>query len=142
MSEQRKPAELVYQLFCDDVRLEIGNKLSLMGIFQEIYVQQLPVVLPKISIVTQWRGEGNFTSELRILSPDRTAMIASSPAAPFQIPRHGYANNVSFFFNLQFERLGNYIVQTYLNDKLFIERTILIGQVTQEMQMPTSEHIN
>jgi len=30
--------ELAYTLFCDDVRLEVGNKLSYMGVFQTIIV--------------------------------------------------------------------------------------------------------
>ncbi len=33
--------ELLYTLFCDDVRLEAGNKLSFMGVFQN---RQHPVV--------------------------------------------------------------------------------------------------
>ena len=36
---------LLFTIFCDDVRLEAGNKLSFMGVFQNIMVQQLPVTL-------------------------------------------------------------------------------------------------
>jgi hypothetical protein len=142
MSQSRDNAELVYQILCDDVRLEIGNKLSLMGIFQEVYVQKLPVMLPKIAIVTQWRGGGNYTSEVRIISPDRVVTIASSPETPFQIPHNGYANNITFFINIQFERPGDYIVQTYLNSNLFIERAITVGQVRSAPDIPMSSHIN
>jgi hypothetical protein len=42
---------LLYTLFCDDVRLEAGNKLSFMGVFQNIMVQQLPVSLIKFAVV-------------------------------------------------------------------------------------------
>jgi hypothetical protein len=142
MSANKQGAELVYQILCDDVRLEVGNKLSLMGIFQEIHVQGLPVILPKMAIVTQWRGAGEFTGEVRILSPDRLATIAHSPATPFQIPVDGYANNVSFFFNIQFERFGNYILQTYINNQVYLERTILIGQIQGNNVVPFDEHIN
>ena len=34
--------KLVYTLLCDDVRIEMGNKISLMGIFQNIMVEKLP----------------------------------------------------------------------------------------------------
>jgi hypothetical protein len=37
--------KLIYTLFCDDVRLEAGNKLSFMGVFQNIMVQQVPASL-------------------------------------------------------------------------------------------------
>ncbi|MEW6731910.1 MAG: hypothetical protein AB1489_11345 [Acidobacteriota bacterium] len=134
--------ELVYQIMCDDVRLEIGNKLSLMGIFQEMYVQKLPIILPKVAIVSQWRGEGDFFSEVRILTPDRTVMIANSPTTSFQIPQNGYANNITFFMNLHFERPGDYIAQTYLNGILFTERKITVGLIRPSSNIPTSEHIN
>ncbi len=47
--EQEQELELAYTLFCDDVRLEVGNKLSYMGVFQNIVVPQLPVWLPKLA---------------------------------------------------------------------------------------------
>src|SRR5262249_4675684 len=125
MSKRR--AELVYQLLCDDVRLEVGNKLSFMGIFQEIYVQRLPVMLPKIAVITQWRGEGVYSTELRVVSPDRVVTIAGSPVTSFEIPPNGYANNVTFFINIHFERPGEYLLQTYLNSNLFLERAIPVG---------------
>ncbi len=122
-------AEIVYQLFCDDVRLEVGNKFSLMGIFQDIYVQQLPVGLPKMAVITQWRGKGDFSSEVRILTPDRKNVLAGSPPTRFQIPEGGFANNVNFFITLQFTDPGEYVVQTFLDGSPFMERKITVGQV-------------
>lgn len=135
-------AELVYQLLCDDVRLEIGNKLSLMGVFQEVYVQRLPVMLPKIAVVTQWRGEGDYSTELRVLSPDRVVTIAGSPTTSFEIPPNGFANNITFFINLHIERPGEYILQTYLNSNLFMERGVCVGVFRPEPNIPAGEHIN
>ena len=63
--------KLLYTLFCDDVRLEVGNKLSFMGVFQNIMVQQLPVSLIKFAVVNHWSGQGTYLSEVRILTPDR-----------------------------------------------------------------------
>jgi hypothetical protein len=38
-------------IFCDDIRPELGNKLSFMGCYQgEIIVQITPVVLPKLCV--------------------------------------------------------------------------------------------
>jgi hypothetical protein len=139
---QNRNAELVYQIFCDDVRLEIGNKLSLMGIFQDIYVQKLPVILPKLAIVSQWRGAGEYISEVHIVSPDRVVTIANSSPTVFQIPENGYANNITFFINIQFERAGDYLVQTYLNKGLYTERKVTIGQIQPGPAVQMSEHIN
>ncbi|MCS6885568.1 MAG: hypothetical protein RMM17_04355 [Acidobacteriota bacterium] len=126
MINREQEAEMLYQITCDDVRLEVGNKLSLMGIFQEIYVQRLPVVLPKLAVVTQWTGYGRFTSEIRILSP-KHEIIAASAKAEFEIPEDGYANNINFFMNLHLERPGRYLVQTLLDGELFYERPLIVG---------------
>ena len=45
----KKDLQLLYTLFCDDVRLEAGNKLSFMGVFQNMMVQQLPLSLIKFA---------------------------------------------------------------------------------------------
>ena len=45
---------LEYTLLCDDVRIEMGNKISLMGIFQNIMVEKLPVSLIKFAVINHW----------------------------------------------------------------------------------------
>ncbi len=40
-----KSAQLVYSILCDDVRLEMGNKLSFMGIFENVYLSSFPAVM-------------------------------------------------------------------------------------------------
>jgi hypothetical protein len=42
----------LFAIFCDDVRLEVGNKLSYMGCYTgSMIVRQLPLLLPKLCIV-------------------------------------------------------------------------------------------
>ena len=39
-------------IYCDDVRQEVGNKQSLMGVYPgDLYLEALPAVLPKLCIV-------------------------------------------------------------------------------------------
>src|SRR5688572_13010951 len=61
----KKDLQLLYTLFCDDVRLEAGNKLSFMGVFQNMMVQQLPLSLIKFAVVNHWQGSGSYLSEVR-----------------------------------------------------------------------------
>jgi len=43
---------VAYCHFCDDVRVEIGNKTSLMGIYGgELLVPAMPTMLPKLAVV-------------------------------------------------------------------------------------------
>jgi len=119
--------ELVYTILCDDVRLEVGNKLSLMGVFQNIMVQQLPVSLIKFAVVNHWRGEGAHLSEVRILSPDRQQPIVVSQPTRFEIAPGGFADNISFFVNVTFPVAGRYWVQTLVDSMLFDEQPLVVA---------------
>lgn len=126
-NEQKSNLELIYTLFCDDVRLEVGHKLSLMGVFQNILVQQLPVSLIKFAVVNHWRGQGTHLSEVRILTPDRQQPVAVSQPAPFEIAEDGFADNISFFINATFPVAGRYWVQTLVNSTLYDEQPLIVA---------------
>ncbi len=138
VEEGKKKLELIYTLFCDDVRLEVGNKLSLMGVFQNIMVQQLPVSLIKFAVVNHWRGQGAHLSEVRILTPDRQQPVVVSQPTPFEIAPGGFADNISFFVNVTFPVAGEYWVQTLVNSTLFDEQRLVVSdaqaaQATERM---------
>lgn len=137
-----KKLKLLYTLFCDDVRLEVGNKLSFMGIFQNIIVQQLPVSVFKMAIVNHWQGQGSYLSEVRILTPDRQQAVVVSQPTPFEIASGGYADNISFFVNVTFPVSGRYVVQTLIDSTLFEERMLFVSDVGDAELVGTSEAIN
>jgi len=134
--------ELLYTLFCDDVRLEAGNKLSFMGVFQNILVQQLPLPLIKFAIVNHWKGQGSYLSEVRILTPDRKHPIVVSQPTPFEISAGGFADNISFFVNVTFPMAGKYVVQTLIDSNLFDEKLMTVSDVTEAELLGTSEAVN
>jgi len=136
-TDQKEKLELVYTLFCDDVRLEVGNKLSFMGVFQNIIVQQLPVSLIKFAVINHWKGEGTHLSEVRILMPDKQRHIVVSQPAPFEIIEGGIADNISFFVNVTFPVAGQYWVQTLVNSTLFDEQPLIVAD-TQAAQATES----
>jgi len=110
---------------CDDVRIEMGNKISLMGIFQNIMVEKLPVSLIKFAVINHWKGEGSHETEVRIISPDRSNLIVTSQPTPIELASGGYTDNVSFFVNVVFPTAGTYWVQT-LADSAVVEEFPLI----------------
>ena len=130
--EQAGKLELIYTLLCDDVRLEVGNKLSFMGVFQNIVVQQMPVRLFKFAIVNHWQGAGEHLSEVRILTPDRRQPIAFSQPTSFEIGLSGFADNISFFIDVTFPETGQYWVQMLVNSTLFHEQPLMVGLFQME----------
>ena len=137
--------QLSYTIFCDDVRLEVGNKLSLMGVFHQILVQHFPVTVMKFAVVSQWRGAGRHLSEVRILTDDRQRPVVLAEPAPFEVAAGGVANNISFFFNVEFPEAGRYHVQTLIDSSLADEQELTLLLVDSSgLSAPdaTSEAVN
>ncbi len=134
-TDNKTELQLVYTLLCDDVRLEVGNKLSYMGVFQNIMVQQLPISLIKFAVVNHWRGNGTHLSEVRILTPDRLRPVVVSQPTGFELPG-GHADNISFFVNVTFPVAGQYWVQTLVDSTLFEEMPLMVidSQTAQEQE--------
>ena len=133
--------QLVYTLLCDDVRLEMGNKISLMGIFQNIMVEKLPVSLIKFAVVNHWRGEGDHQTEIRILSPSKNNVVVTSQPTQIQLAPGGFTDNVSFFVNVVFPAAGTYWIQTLADARVLEELPLIVTDVNNEA-MPTMNEIS
>ena len=128
-------AQLVYCIVCDDVRLEMGNKLSLMGVFENVFLPSFPSVLLKFAVVNHWEGSGNFETQVKVLNPERKEIVVSVPST-FTIENQGYADNVTFFTNIAFDRAGPYAVQIMIDGKPFAEKRILVHHVQPPAPTP------
>jgi hypothetical protein len=134
--------KLHYTILCEDVRLEVNHKLSLMGIFYAIQVPQLPVTLLKMVVLNHWSGDGKYLAEVRILTPDKAQPVAVSPPSPFEVPENGYADNITIFANVSFPAPGNYVIQTLINSTLYAEQIITVTDLTPAQPFTASETIN
>ena len=134
--------QLVYTLLCDDVRLEMGNKISMMGVFQNIMVEQLPISLIKFAVVNHWRGEGLHQTEVRIVSPDKNNMVVSSQPTNIELAPGGFTDNVSFFVNVVFPTAGTYWVQTLANTVLLEVFPLIVTDAGTIAGMQTAEEIS
>jgi hypothetical protein len=132
--------KLVYTLLCDDVRLEMGNKISLMGVFQNIMVEKLPISLIKFAVVNHWRGEGVHQTEVRIMSPEKKNLVVTSQPTGIQLTPGGFTDNVSFFVNVVFASAGTYWVQTLANKELLEEFPLIVTDaVNARSNVPPEE---
>ena len=121
-------AKLMYSLICDDVRLEVGNKLSLMGVFQNVFLATFPSAVVKFAVVNHWEGNGEFETQVKILNPAREETVSSVPAS-FAISGQGHADNITFFANVTFDRPGTYTLQVFLSGDLVKESPLHVRQV-------------
>lgn len=132
--------KLVYTLLCDDVRIEMGNKISMMGIFQNIMVEKMPVSLIKFAVINHWKGQGSHQTEVRILSPDKNNVVVSSQPTMLELAPGGFTDNVSFFVNVVFPDAGTYWVQTIANGVVLDEFPLIVtDQANLENTRPPDE---
>ena len=134
--------QLVYTLLCDDVRLEMGNKISMMGVFQNIMVEKLPISLIKFAVVNHWRGDGVHQTEVRIVAPDKNNMVVSSQPTAIELAPGGFTDNVSFFVNVVFQTAGTYWVQTLANSVLLEESPLVVTDAETIAGMQATEEIS
>ena len=134
--------KLIYTLLCDDVRIEMGNKISLMGIFQNIMVEKLPVSLIKFAVINHWKGQGNHETEVRILAPDKSNLVVTSQPTKIELAEGGFTDNVSFFVNVVFPNAGTYWIQTIANTVVLDEFPLIVTDTAGAQAMQLADEIS
>ena len=129
MPEQTEKPSLNLAVLCDDVRFEMGDKISLMGLFENILVQNLPSVHPRFTVVAIWTGgRGEFKSEFQLFDPNGNLM-QSLGVAPFKMGA-GITNHrhIAYAFNLTFQRHGPYRIKVLLDGSVVKSVPLTIQQ--------------
>ncbi|HEV8592046.1 MAG TPA: hypothetical protein VGQ55_08085 [Pyrinomonadaceae bacterium] len=134
--------KLIYTLLCDDVRIEMGNKISLMGVFQNIMVEHLPISLIKFAVINHWQGDGDHQTEVRILSPDKSNLVVTSQPTSLQLSPGGFTDNVSFFVNVMFPLSGTYWVQTLADTVVMDEFPLIVTDAGNIGAMQPAEEVS
>lgn len=134
--------KLMYTLLCDDVRIEMGNKISLMGVFQNIMVEKLPVSLIKFAVINHWSGAGDHQTEVRILAPDKQNLVVSSQPTTIQLAEGGFTDNVSFFVNVVFPNPGTYWIQTIANAVVLDEVPLIVTDQENAQSLTPPEEVS
>ena len=80
-----KVSKKINTILCDDVRYEVGGKISLMGIYsKDIIVNKVPAILPSINLVIMFEGiKENFDKFfITIIIPKSDPIKISNSAPP------------------------------------------------------------
>ena len=115
--DARKP-EFEYAIICDDIRHEMGDKFSLIGVYgSDIYVAQLPFLFPKLSAAIsclKMSGGDTFVVELR----DPTGQAAAEAIAgevPLEVKGPTRFMIFGVFPPLRLEKAGLYKLMIIIN---------------------------
>ncbi len=107
-------------LFCEDIRQEIGGKVSLMGILgNKLLVQDFPLVFPKLCLFIEW-GEvkENFNLVLNIIPPEGVEMGHIHPTANIGAQQGVVSRSMIVLTNFQFPKAGKYAFEFAVNGEI------------------------
>ena len=126
-------------LICDQVIHEFAtNKKSLIGIFEQIHVPELPARYPRIAVyVNLTDARGRYQLELRLLSTaDGTELgRGRTPAVEITDPLRTceFALQIN---NLVFKNAGKYEFQVFANDELLATKAFTVRRIERAQPPP------
>src|SRR5688572_26320152 len=104
--------DVEWSLTCDYCVLDQAGKLSIIGIFERIMAESVPVLHPVLFVITRWRNPGGetFKAQTRIWTPTEQLLVGTNPA---QVPPSPLGQHVTIdqFRGLVLEREGQYLVE-------------------------------
>jgi len=115
---------------CDYAMVSKENKLSLIGIFNQIFVRELPSTYSKIFVVGVVSGEANEVYEvsLRLNGPDGNNIIPEQKLK-LTVGANGETNIIAELNNLRFNNAGKYEIDLIMNDKTLGKREFSVAVV-------------
>lgn len=132
MTDTMKPS-LSYTIVCDDVRQEQGGKISLMGLFENIYAISFPVLHPRLALMSEWTdGRGEFEVMTRLLSPDRKTTLRETVSRITMNDAQHKHRDISLHLNIEFSSPGTYWIEHYLGTELVSSVPLKIIQVKEQ----------
>jgi hypothetical protein len=114
-----KKPKLNFIMICDDIREEVGNKMSMMGIYQkDIYVPRFPFTFPKLCFVVNYENvKGGDTFGIELFGPSNKQLGKSiMGVAPKNIKGYAGFQIHAVYSPLKVEKEGEYKLTIMVND--------------------------
>lgn len=125
-------------LICEDIRQEVGGRVSLMGVLgSKLLVQSFPLPFPKLCLFIEWgeiQGKVNVT--LNIIPPKGVELPTVRPSAPIQGQPGLVARSMIVLSNFAFPAPGNYIFEFEADGKVVGRENFLIEKYEGPVTAP------
>jgi hypothetical protein len=109
-----------YVLFCEDIRQELGGKVSLMGVLgSKLLTQQFPFGFPKLCLFIEWEDlVGKADIAVNIIAPEGVEIPNIRPTAQIMGQPGIVARSMIMLNNFVFPEPGNYAFEFEANGKV------------------------
>lgn len=110
-------------VICDYASMDREGKLSLNGIFDEMFVDKMPAYFLRFYIAATIAGESEKTYDIQItvLGPDNK--VVNHQEDTIQIGIGGVTHLITDIHNFPVEQIGKYTIKLATNDKKVIGKT-------------------
>jgi len=118
---RRKP-KFEYAIICDDIRQEISNKLSFIGIYgPHILVTKTPYVFPKLCFAISYKDvEAGLSFSIELIDPSNKKLGDTiTLSIPKEVEKSIKFNMFAIFSPLKVKQEGSYklVISCNKNDK-------------------------
>jgi hypothetical protein len=114
-----------FAVACDYALIDQYGKLSVLGIFQHIWVAQFPTVHPRLHLVVRLKGRrteiGQHELHIRLLDDQDGEVLSGNGTVTFNEPAAGVLDieaGTVLAFDVPFERPGDYRFEVSVDDQL------------------------
>lgn len=110
-----RQSKLAYHVICDDIRQEVGNKLSLMGIYpRDAIALPIPSVIPKLCFhfVFSYTKPGS-TFRIQLIDPEGNKLLSIDKIEIPKKPRLTRGILDAQFTGLKISKEGIYLLSIY-----------------------------
>jgi Family of unknown function (DUF6941) len=126
---------LDFAVVCDYAVVDQYGKLSVMGIFQHIWVAQFPAVHPRLHLVLRLKGKrtevGQHDVHIRLADADGAEVLSGSGTVTLAEPPAGVTEieaGAILVFDVPFARAGHYVFEVTVDGDVRAEVPLTVAQ--------------
>lgn len=124
-----------FAVACDYAVVDQYGKLSVLGIFQHIWVGQFPAVHPRLHLVLRLKGRrtelGDHQVHIRLYDEEKNEIIRGDGTVTFSEPPAGVVEMEAgcvLVFDVPFQKAGRYSFAISVDDDVATEVPITVAQ--------------
>jgi len=119
-------------VLCDHASVSQEQKLSIIGIFDQFFVKNLPTAWPKMFLVAVVRGESGqeYPLTLKLTPPQKTEKQFPDKEFKIKLGPNGKANVMTELVNFPLQVAGTHKVQIHSENSLVGELEFKVNKTT------------
>jgi hypothetical protein len=132
---------------CDHALIDQSGKLSVIGIFERIWVERFPAVHPRLHLVLRLKGRrteiGDHPIVIRLLDPDGMEVLRGDGSVQIGEPAAGVTEveaGAVLAFDVPLEKAGVYGFEIAVDGEVVAGVPVTVAQMPAPMKAPPGVH--